>query len=1818
MTDAKDLSSNRRRRGVVKASITRLEGRVFAYEEKERLTRSDQVAIQSLLTKLEALDTEFKAYHYVVLDLAGEDAMEAEQAALDDHEDKIEQLADRLRQLVTMTEETSAPPLDRTLPIQRQLRRLESRLRDIGGTLDTVAPGPNFDRCLVQQIGEQVSGLKSELTDTSRGITMLIEDRPDLTELENNLDKAIFNISLRIKRLLQEQAISELKPPPIGGVKLPKIEVPTFDGTMLNWRSFWDQFCAAVHDKVQLTDADKLAYLRHAIKDSPARHTIEGLTQTSDSYAEAIACLQRRYDRPRLIHRAHVRAILDVAPLKDGNGKEIRRLHDVANQHLRALNVMGYEPSGPFVTSILELKLDQTTLFEWQRHSQETDKVPDYDQLLNFLDLRANASEHANVKLERRNPSAVTDKRPSQPRLSYAADADGTCVACKAGRHPLYTCQKFRTLPHEQKIYILRSHNYCYNCLKRGHFSKECPCSQRCKTCQQPHHTWLHIEPGAQKKAKTSLAVSSHTSQLDNNQVLLMTCRVQVTAPDGYVTQARALLDSASSTSFVTERLAQLLRLPRRRCDMRVCGIGGSASQSVPKGMVSFDVARRDCGSSPISVQAVVLSKVTADLPLQRVPAKRSWKHLNKLQLADPDFGTPGRIDILLGADVFSQAMRHGRRRGPLGSPIAFNTTFGWVLAGTVSSIGRGVKATTYCASVLPSDELLRKFWEVESCNLQQPILSAEEKMVMEHFEAKSRKHETGRFIVPLPIKPNAAPLGESRFLAVKRFLALERSLKAHGRSRVFAEAVQEYFDMGHAEPVPMFDLHQPCTKVYYLPMHGVVKNSSATTKLRVVFDASAKTSSGVSLNDQLLVGPTVHPPLVDVLLRFRRHKIAMTTDVSRMYRAVLLPENQRDLHRFVWRPDPSDALVDYRMTRLTFGVSASSFAANMAVRRNAIDNALTYPEAAQAVMTSFYVDDGLLGASSVDDAIQLQRQLQELFSSAGFTLRKWRSSDPTVLTHLPADLIDEQPSREIKGEEAFAKVLGIEWSSATDTFHPIVNSLELSEKEFTKRGLMSDIARLYDPLGWCSPSIIMMKILMQRLWQEPLEWDEPVPHYIMEIWGRWRDELPSLRRHPIPRCYGTDDVDLSSAQLHGFSDASESAYSAVVYLRFPEDNGAAHIALVMAKTKVAPIKRLTVPRLELCGAVLLSRLLNHGAKVLSINPNDIYAWTDSTVVLGWLRGNPQRFKTFVGNRVSEIIELTPSNRWRHVRSQDNPADPASRSLYPVELTKCQHWWQGPTWLAEPESEWPSMPQSIEVPDLEEVREAHRHYDAYPAVQSETPLWTHFSNYTQLIRVTAWMLRFIQNSRRQATNLKAVLSTLELRAAERNLVRQVQRYSYEDEIEMLRKGRALPRSNKLLPFHPILDDQGILRVGGRITQTDLSLSTRHPMIMPSNHEFVHLLVRSEHLRLLHAGPTLVSASLSRRFCIIRGRRMIRAITHNCVICRRITAAPKPQVFGQLPTDRLAPGSVFERVGVDYAGPIITKTGPVRKPTLHKTYLAIFVCFTVKAVHVEIVSELTTAAFIAALRRFIARRGIPSIIWSDHGTNFVGAAKEIKELYNFFKDQNNQNDISDFCTTQGMEWNYIPEQSPHFGGLWEAAVKSLKIHLRKVAKDVKLTYEELATVTTQIEACLNSRPLTSLPDASDGIEVLTPGHFLIGRPIKALPDDPSSDKPIPLLRRWHLCQALVRHFWHRWSTEYLTQLQKFAKWHTPSRNLNIGDVVCLRGDPTAPTNWTLARVIDIYPGADGMVRVATVKTSKGTYKRPVTKIVPLVPHSQVTG
>ncbi|GFW88341.1 integrase catalytic domain-containing protein [Trichonephila clavipes] len=577
------------------------------------------------------------------------------------------------------------------------------------------------------------------------------------------------------------------------------------------------------------------------------------------------------------------------------------------------------------------------------------------------------------------------------------------------------------------------------------------------------------------------------------------------------------------------------------------------------------------------------------------------------------------------------------------------------------------------------------------------------------------------------------------------------------------------------------------------------------------------------------------------------------------------------------------------------------------------------------------------------------------------------------------------------------------------------------------------------------------------------------------------------------------------TVELHGFADASSLAYAAAIYCR-QKHNGKIKVKLLVSKTKVALVKQVSIPRLELYGAHLLSKLFKSVLRTLKHYTFDVFAWTDSKIVLSWLSSHPRKWKIFVANRTPEIMEVLPTKHWRHVPSKENPADIASRGIEPKCLTDCMLWWQGPPWL-----------------------------------RLETSRWS-----------------------------KAESSCDEA--------------SDEEEKQSIKKQISLPTKSPVCSLHPFIDEHGLVRVGGRLQNSQLRLNSKHPIILPSQHSISELLIKEQHIAHLHAGPTFVTNSKH-----------------------------PPQLMGNLPKPRVTLERPSFSCGIDYAGTVLIKCNKGRGTKSTKGYIALFVCLATKAVHIEAVGDLTTDSFIAALHRFTARRGAPRHIYSDNGTNFVGARRKLDEIRKLWLSLRTNEAIPYYLSKSSIDWHFIPPSSPHFGGIWESGIRSVKFHLKRVLGETILTFEELTIVFTQIEGLLNSRPLSYVNDSDiECISALTPSHFLTGDVLLSVPEElPSTSSH---RNRWELLQNIKRGFWKQWSADYLSSLEPRKKWQDTQPNLKEDDIVLIK-EEGPPGTWPMARVLQVHPGNDGLVRGATVKSQDSVLKRPVHKLhkLPIYPN-----
>ena len=1705
------------------------------------------------------------------------------------------------------------------------------------------------------------------------------------------------NQSLQSKKATPVDSKDFIKPSKLSSTyKLPKLTLPPFDGELANWHKFWVRFKEAVHNNSSLTNAEKLAYLRQCMSNPALQDLLCTESEDPDVYTDIMGVLQKRFDQPRKLHAIYCRTLADLQPAKN-QAQDLTRLADTLFSAVTGIRRLGQHTIEAVATSLAVTALPTTLRTEWETLTEKEREVPEVDKLITFMRQKASNVSHvtkteaaphsreqkkggrpvpakpkAAVNVSTPQPQPQLNNSPPPPQRqqhrqrqaptmppgpppqqrrsrpqpqqdSYPSQYSSyryPCLVCTE-YHPLHVCQSFADKTVDQRKDCIKEFNLCRNCLKCGHSAADCRSEYRCRVCGSKHNTLIH-EKAAAPSASVNTATPNSTDSIPSS--LLMTSQVLLTGPTGRTMVARALLDSGATFSLISTKAMKTLALRRSKTCVTIKGVENiTTNSSCP--LTTFSLSPLQDPEQAHQVSAAAVPEVTCDLPLQGASSVRQLPHIRELQLADPKFHCPGRVDLVLGENILDKVMLPGETRtGPAGTPSAWRTVFGWALRGVYTPDSHSPQGEAAIHNMITSisqepDDSLPKFWEVEEpAQPTQPLTTAEQ-AVQDHYSANTVFLPTaGRYQVTLPRKSPEPVLGESHGQALQRFRSNERSLIRKGNWEQFQAVVQGYLDLGHAQLVSPVELAAPSKNTYYLPMHGVHKASSSTTKLRVVFYGSANTTTHFSLNSILCVGPTLHPPLDQILIRFRTYRIALSADISKMYREILLHPKDRQLHRFLWRAQTDQTIQHYCMNRVTFGIASSPYLAVRTLQQAALDFGAEAPTASWHVTNSFYVDDLLGGADSEEAAEQLFGELRCMLGKGGFDLKKWRSNSLSVLSHIPVDLIEPMPEQDLvdRHSASHPKALGVAWNSATDSMATHISMP--TQFTSTKRGIISDVSKTFDILGWLAPSILPMKVLFQQLWEHKLGWDDPVPDAYRQKHAKWRTELPLLASVTLSRCYYTSESAIT-VELHGFSDASEVAYAAVVYLRATYSTQPTTCRLVVAKTKVAPVKTLSIPRLELCGASLLAKLLHSTQQTLSIPVTSTFAWCDSTIVLAWLDGSPKRYKTYVGNRIATVTNLVPSGAWRHVPTLENPADCASRGVSPKELRDHQLWWTGPPWLLDNPISVPAQPRAADLAELQATEEKQV---VCNLVLTPPPEWLErrYSSFTKLVRVLAWVNRFvsyfISSLRPQQLLFSTHLTTSELHTAEKFLLRASQQRAFQSELKQLCSSPPKPlfTTSRLLCLHPILGQDGLLRAGGRLSKAPLSPSQQFPIILASQDHLTLLMFNCEHIRLGHCGPTLLLSHTGCSYHVLGARRLARSVCSQCIVCRKAAAKGSHQLMGQLPAARATPSPPFHTTGVDYAGPFSLKLGRVRKPVIVKAYLAIFICFSTKAVHLEVVSDLTTNAFVSSLKRFVSRRGLPHSIQSDNGTNFVGARNELADLYRFLEAADTLDSIHSYLLSNKISWQHIPERAPHFGGLWEAAVKSAKHHLRRVIGQQTLTFEEFTTVAAQVEACLNSRPLGPLTSHSpDGQTPLTPGHFLVGRPLQAYPEHSLPKEP-SAYKRWVLCQSLIQHFWNRWSGEYLQHLQKFQKWRKQTRNFQPGDLVLLTDGSTFATQWVTGRVVATFPGKDGLVRAVDVsvptlhkplptttnptvfsnqlKVKHSVFSRPITRLALLLP------
>ncbi|XP_043660207.1 uncharacterized protein LOC122624614 [Drosophila teissieri] len=1634
-------------------------------------------------------------------------------------------------------------------------------------------------------------------------------------------------------------------------------DLPEFEGQPEEWPIF---LCAFTETTAayQCTDLENNQRLVKALK-GEARAAVKSLLIHPSNVQAVMEQLRFRYGRPELLIRSQLESVRDVQPIQEANIARIvpfaTRVSNLA-AFLQSTTTGSQHLGNPTLMEELIAKLPVSKRLDWAKHAATIQPYPTVVHLSEWLHEFAKLvctvtdvgiKEHPRRRVLHANSVREEERYADRPRC---------CPLCE-GQHSIKDCKEFNRASTTRRIESAKRLRLCFSCLEYGHMARFCTKDRGCNVygCRMRHHYLLHdpaghprrppVADGGRRRDQRSSqdrqlyrdsgrrirmpqSVDSNEKSLPTSAAVIdagrkederrSTCDRQelshrnlscVDSDGGHLlfrilpvtlygentqVDTYALLDEGSSVTLIDDELIRSLNLRGESRQLNVQWFGGKSVKEHTR-MVSLQISA--AGKPKRHALKNVYGVANLSLPMQslrredvKAAGARSLAHL----------GIPFRT-----------------RSYGSGGPYAAATPLGWVVYGPVKGKASSPLQRS-CLLAVPQDNLLEKmvsdYFEIESFGVKpaQPVAAggvelapsvaddgnARALSILEETTKRvGRRYETG-----LLWRDDEVRLPESYSMALNRLVNIERKMKRDvDFARAYKGIMDDYVKKGYARRLEPQEVQRSQEgKVWYLPHFGV-ENPNKPGKIRLVFDAAAKVN-GVSLNSALMKGPQRYKPLPAVLFHFREGAVGVCADIKEMFHQVLMQPKDRCAQRFLWRNGEDRREPDiYEMQVMTFGAACSPCSADYVKTVNASQYSSTDPRAVLAINEYHYVDDYVDSFPSEEEAIAVSSRVRDIHAEAGFNLCRFTSSSASVVRALnPLESIAS-----VRWTEAEEKVLGMYWQPATDDFkfgvkyHRVPRSVMTGERVPTKREFLSLVMSTFDPIGFLSCYMVTAKVLMREIWRRGVGWDEPLPDTLAAAFESWRQGMKKIEEFRCPRYYFGDGR-VRTLQLHIFVDSSQSAFAAAAYWRATYASGDVQAHFICSKTKCAPMRTMSIPRLELQAAVLGTRLMDTVKQEHGVAISSCVLWTDSKTVLHWISSTHRRYKQFVGNRVTEILESTEASQWRWIPSAENVADDATRPRECVDLSIGSRWLSGPPFLRGSEESWPRSREDWNppTPDEEEMK------CEFALVMANFISLQRFSSYNRLVRSTAWVLRFIRRCR----GLRSVredhgLTSMECAEAERTLIRQSQREAFAVDSH----GKAA-KGSRLYGLSPYFDKDGVMRASGRIDDAAcVPYSARRPIILSHEEALAEMIVQHHHEKMCHQNVEATIGAIRQKFWITNLRRLLRKVMSNCNVCKLRKARPTQPEMGPLPEDRLeANGWPFKYTGLDYFGPLFVTVGRHTE----KRWVALFTCLTTRAIHLEMAHDLSTDSCIIAMRNFMSRRGPVVRIRSDNGKNFVGADREARKFSEVFEPAKIQGELS----SKGIEWIFNCPANPAEGGVWERMVQCVKKVLAHTIKELAPKEHVLENLLIEAESIVNSRPLTHLPVTVDQEAPLTPNDLLKGVPdVPDLPKDNGQESNGCATRKqWRIARMMRDRFWKRWVHEYLPTLVRRERWCKHVEPIRRGDLVFIC-DPAIPRReWKRGVVEEVFTGRDGIPRRAAVRTNDRakTMMRPASRLAVL--------
>lgn len=1593
-------------------------------------------------------------------------------------------------------------------------------------------------------------------------------------------------------------------------------ELPNFDGKPKSWPKFISSFQRST-DLCGFSDSENLERLSRCLQGS-AYAAVESSLTLEDNVPRILEILELLFGKPEYI----INSLID--DMRKSKRPTIESVESILCYALEIENIsctmklakLAEHLWNPILLNEMLERLPSQMKIEWAEYT--------YKKPVSSIEVFSLWLKEKSMKL-----SSLLTKPPNLSKTSRGyekhkssfvnvhndSNNESTCCICQGSCQNVEVCPAFKELSYKLKWDTVKKNQICRTCLRkhRGYCRKQQACGVN--SCEFLHHELLHkpddhLQPRVDEVQPAR--VNAHTTS--KSSCIFKVLPVIIRNGDKFV-NTYAMLDDCSSLTLISQDLADELEAsgPKQSlCLQWTSNVKRIESDSqILNLQISGKISDKPYQLKCRTIENLSLPKQSLDYDL----LSSEFQHLKNLPVSSY---SNAHIGVLIGINNPTLLLTHNYKFNTDEEPIAAFTKLGCVVFGSSKSVMNNanifhVRECECFVDNVKLDKLIRDSYAVESLGLTKSIgiVPTEEKRASEIWE-KTTKFLGDRYETGLLFKYDTFKMPNNYNLAVRRLQCLLRKCeKEIGMKSIINKKIEDHVQKGYARRIEATELQEFGNNKWYLPIF-VVQNPNKPNKPRLVWDAAATTYE-TSLNSVLVKGPDLLSGLLPILLRFRQHKIAMSADIQEMFHQIRIRQEDQKYQLFLW-PDKDGNIITYAMVGMTFGASCSPATAQHIKNLNARTFAYQYPRAVEAIVENHYVDDLLESLESEEEAIQLAKDVINIHQRAGFNIRNWVSNSVKVSNSLSGYEPEAKKTLQISTEPTMEKVLGMWWETSTDYFsyslryHKMSKEIWKGERVPTKREVLRAVMSIYDPLGLLSHVLIFPKILLQNIWRTESSWDEAISPHLASDWKRWIDILPSVENLKIPRWYGYNSK-VNQVDIHTFTDASNEAYAAAVYMRFfdPESNSV-KVILIAAKSRVAPLKYMSIPRLELMGAVVGARLAETIKINLKIQIRKFVFWTDSTCVLAWIHSDHRKYRPYVAARIGEILETTSSNDWRYVPSNCNVADEATRLKIVTPVSQCR-WYNGPSFLYNEECEWP-----INKVKKHETEEMMSQYVAAVNVHHAEIMADNISSWPKLCRVQAYVNRFIENLKRSKQGKRLLtdyFSSQELRSSENTLYRQAQEEGYPEEISSLESNVCtVSKNSPVFKDSPYLDEFKVMRAKSRIDAVNgIPLSVKRPILLPKNNRITNLIMMFFHKMYHHGNSETVINEMRQKFIIPSMRVKLRSIKNQCQWCKNRTAKPQTVIMGNLPTARLATfARAFTCIGIDYFGPLYVAV----KRSREKRWVILITCLTTRAVHLEIAHSLSTDSCILGLRRFMNRRGTPRQIYSDNATNFKSASKELKAAM----EKVNGKLVALHFTTSDTEWSFIPPASPHMGGAWERMVRSVKSIISSTFPFKTTPNDEtLLSVLLEAENIINSRPLTYVPLDNETDEAITPNHFILGSSngLKSLGEFEADGSTLRSF--WKQSQLYADIIWRKWVKEVLPDLRRRSKWHTEGRPIKLNDIVLIIEENTPRNCYKKAMVIGLNTGHDGRIRSVTLQTGNSILVRPISKLAVLDVYSQ---